>query len=43
MIVAANKVVKMHYSVLDNDGNNIELWEPVDGCFTELYEGKTTK
>lgn len=29
--------------ILDNDGNNIELWEPVDSCFTELYEGKTTK
>ena len=24
MIVAANKVVKMHYSVLDNDGNTID-------------------
>lgn len=29
--------------ILDNDGNNIELWEPKDNCFTELYEGKTTK
>ncbi|MEH6481903.1 MULTISPECIES: peptidylprolyl isomerase [Pseudoalteromonas] len=24
MIVAANKVVKMHYSVMDNDGNSID-------------------
>lgn len=29
--------------ILDNDGNNIELWEPIDSCFTHLYEGKTTK
>jgi predicted enzyme related to lactoylglutathione lyase len=29
--------------ILDPDGNNIELWEPVDSVFTEMYEGKTTK
>lgn len=29
--------------ILDPEGNNIELWEPIDNCFTELYEGKTTK
>ncbi|HEY0030645.1 MAG TPA: hypothetical protein VGC65_07800 [Bacteroidia bacterium] len=29
--------------ILDCDSNKIELWEPVDGSFTRLYEGKTTK
>ena len=29
--------------ILDPEGNKIELWEPVDPVFTELYEGKTTK
>ncbi len=29
--------------ILDPEGNKIELWEPVDRVFTELYEGKTTK
>ena len=29
--------------VLDPDGNNIELWEPIDSSFTRLYGGKTTK
>ncbi|KAA3648907.1 MAG: VOC family protein [Bacteroidetes bacterium] len=29
--------------ILDPDHNKIELWEPVDESFTELYEGKTTK
>lgn len=29
--------------VLDPEGNKIELWEPIDSSFTELYEGKTTK
>jgi predicted enzyme related to lactoylglutathione lyase len=28
--------------VLDPDNNKVELWEPVDDCFTEGYEGKTT-
>lgn len=26
----------------DPEGNKIELWEPVDEVFTEMYEGKTT-
>lgn len=29
--------------ILDPENNKIELWEPVDGIFTKLYEGKTTK
>lgn len=29
--------------ILDCDSNKIELWEPIDGSFTKLYEGKTTK
>lgn len=28
--------------IMDNDGNKIELWEPVDSVFTEMG-GKTTK
>lgn len=29
--------------VVDPEGNKIELWEPVDKVFTDLYDGKTTK
>lgn len=29
--------------ILDPEGNKIELWEPIDQCFTDLYEGNTTK
>lgn len=29
--------------ILDPEDNKIELWEPVDSCFTQLYEGKTVK
>ena len=29
--------------IMDNDGNKIELWEPVDTVFNAEYEGKTTK
>ncbi len=29
--------------ILDPENNKIELWEPVDQVFTEMYEGKTTK
>jgi len=29
--------------ILDPENNKIELWEPVDKVFTDLYEGKTTK
>jgi predicted enzyme related to lactoylglutathione lyase len=29
--------------ILDPEDHKIELWEPVDRVFTELYEGKTTK
>ena len=28
--------------IIDPEGNKIELWEPVDSVFTDLYEGKTT-
>jgi len=28
--------------IVDPEGNKIELWEPVDRVFTDLYEGKTT-
>ena len=28
--------------IVDPEGNKIELWEPVDKVFTDLYEGKTT-
>jgi predicted enzyme related to lactoylglutathione lyase len=29
--------------ILDPENNKIELWEPVDSVFTNLYEGNTTK
>lgn len=29
--------------ILDPEDNKIELWEPIDGSFTGMYEGKTTK
>ena len=29
--------------ILDPEGNKIELWEPIDEAFTEMYDGKTTK
>lgn len=28
--------------IIDPEGNKIELWEPFDKVFTDLYEGKTT-
>ncbi len=28
--------------IVDNDGNKIELWEPIDSVFKEMV-GKTTK
>jgi predicted enzyme related to lactoylglutathione lyase len=28
--------------IVDPEGNKIELWEPVDKVFTNLYDGKTT-
>ncbi len=28
--------------IMDPEGNKIELWEPVDRVFTDMYEGKTT-
>jgi len=28
--------------IMDPEGNKIELWEPVDQVFTDMYEGKTT-
>jgi len=29
--------------ILNHENNKIELWEPVDSIFTEMYQGKTTK
>ena len=29
--------------IMDPEGNKIELWEPVDKVFTDLYGDKTTK
>jgi predicted enzyme related to lactoylglutathione lyase len=29
--------------ILDPENNKIELWEPIDGIFTEMYEGTTNK
>lgn len=29
--------------IMDPENNKIELWEPVDQVFTDMYEGKTTK
>ena len=29
--------------ILDNDNNKIELWEPIDSLFTDMYEGTTNK
>ena len=28
--------------IMDPEGNKIELWEPIDSVFTDMYEGKTT-
>ena len=28
--------------ILDPEGNKLELWEPIDKVFTDLYEGNTT-
>ena len=28
--------------IVDPEGNKIELWDPIDKVFTDLYEGKTT-
>jgi len=29
--------------IMDDDGNKIELWEPVHGAFDDMYKGKTNK
>lgn len=29
--------------ILDPENNKIELWEPVDSVFTQMYDGETTK
>jgi predicted enzyme related to lactoylglutathione lyase len=29
--------------IMDPEGNKIELWDPIDRVFTQMYEGKTTK
>ena len=28
--------------IVDPEGNKLELWEPIDRVFTDLYDGKTT-
>ena len=28
--------------IMDPEGNKIELWEPIDQSFTDMYDGKTT-
>ncbi len=28
--------------IMDPDRNKLELWEPIDQTFTDMYEGKTT-
>ncbi len=28
--------------IMDPENNKIELWEPIDQSFTDMYEGKTT-
>ena len=28
--------------IVDPEGNKLELWEPIDKVFTDLYDGKTT-
>ena len=46
-VTILDKIASYEYGkfvhIMDPDGNNIELWEPVDSSFTRLYEGKTTK
>lgn len=46
-VTILDEIVKYDYGkfvhILDNDGNKIELWEPVDQVFTEQLKGKTTK
>lgn len=29
--------------IIDNDGRKVELWEPVDNPFDDMYDGKTYK
>ncbi len=29
--------------IMDPEGNKLELWEPVDQVFDDMYSGKTTK
>lgn len=29
--------------IMDHDGNKLELWEPVDKVFDDMYNGKTNK
>ena len=29
--------------ILDNSGIKVELWEPVDNAFDDMYQGKTNK
>ena len=28
--------------ILDPEGNKVELWEPIEGPFSEMYKGKST-
>ena len=44
-VQVVGKIEKYEYGkfgwVMDPEGNEIELWEPVDNEFTKMYEGKT--
>ena len=45
-VTIVDKIEKYEYGkfihIMDPEGNKIELWEPVDSVFSNLYEGKTT-
>ena len=46
-VTVLDKIEEYEYGkfvhILDPENNKIELWEPVDQVFTDMYEGKTTK
>lgn len=45
-VTVVDEIVEYDYGkfvhIMDNDGNKIELWEPIDSVFTEMG-GETTK
>lgn len=46
-VTICDKIESFEYGkfvhILDPENNKIELWEPIDQSFTDMYEGKTTK